>query len=221
MSAAQHGGAAAQPATFAFDAANLERARAIIARYPAGRQASAVLPLLDIAQRQAGNWLPRAAMDYVAGMLDMAPIRVYEVATFYSMFNLQPVGAWFFQICTTTPCWLRGSDKVVEACQRKLGIGIGETTPDGKFTLKEVECLGACVNAPIIQVNDDFYEDLDGPSTEKLIDELAAGRVPPRGSAIGRQKSAPEGGPQVLKAIPPRYEWTLEPPPAPPAGSDD
>jgi len=180
-----------------------------------------VLPLLDIAQRQSGNWLPRAAMDYVAGMLDMAPIRVYEVATFYSMFNLQPVGAWFFQVCTTTPCWLRGSDKVVEACQRKLGIGIGETTPDGKFTLKEVECLGACVNAPIIQVNDDFYEDLDGPSTEKLIDELAAGRVPPRGSAIGRQKSAPEGGPQVLKAMPPRYEWTLEPPPAPPAGSDD
>ena len=221
MSAAQHGGAAAQPATFAFDAANLERARAIIARYPAGRQASAVLPLLDIAQRQSGNWLPRAAMDYVAGMLDMAPIRVYEVATFYSMFNLQPVGAWFFQVCTTTPCWLRGSDKVVEACQRKLGIGIGETTPDGKFTLKEVECLGACVNAPIIQVNDDFYEDLDGPSTEKLIDELAAGRVPARGSAIGRQKSAPEGGPQVLKAMPPRYEWTLEPPPAPPAGSDD
>jgi NADH-quinone oxidoreductase E subunit len=221
MSAAQHGGAAAQPATFAFDAANLERARAIIARYPAGRQASAVLPLLDIAQRQSGNWLPRAAMDYVAGMLDMAPIRVYEVATFYSMFNLQPVGAWFFQVCTTTPCWLRGSDKVVEACQRKLGIGIGETTPDGKFTLKEVECLGACVNAPIIQVNDDFYEDLDGPSTEKLIDELAAGRVPARGSAIGRQKSAPEGGPQVLKTMPPRYEWTLEPPPAPPAGSDD
>jgi len=221
MSAAQHGGAAAQPATFAFDAANLERARAIIARYPAGRQASAVLPLLDIAQRQSGNWLPRAAMDYVAGMLDMAPIRVYEVATFYSMFNLQPVGAWFFQVCTTTPCWLRGSDKVVEACQRKLGIGIGETTPDGKFTLKEVECLGACVNAPIIQMNDDFYEDLDGPSTEKLIDELAAGRVPPRGSAIGRQKSAPEGGPQVLKAMPPRYEWTLEPPSAPPAGSDD
>ncbi|MFM8678240.1 MAG: NADH-quinone oxidoreductase subunit NuoE [Alphaproteobacteria bacterium] len=221
MSAAPHAGQAAQPATFAFDAANLERARTIIARYPAGRQASAVLPLLDIAQRQAGNWLPRAAMDYVAGMLDMAPIRVYEVATFYSMFNLQPVGAWFFQVCTTTPCWLRGSDKVVEACQRKLGIGIGETTADGKFTLKEVECLGACVNAPIIQVNDDFYEDLDGPSTERLIDELAAGRVPPRGSAIGRQKSAPEGGPQVLKAVPPRYEWTLEPPPAPPAGSDD
>ncbi len=221
MSAAPHGSHAAQPATFAFDAANLERARAIIARYPAGRQASAVLPLLDIAQRQAGNWLPRAAMDYVAGLLDMAPIRVYEVATFYSMFNLQPVGAWFFQICTTTPCWLRGSDQVVEACQRKLGIGIGETTADGKFTLKEVECLGACVNAPIIQVNDDFYEDLDGPSTERLIDELAAGRVPARGSAIGRQKSAPEGGPQVLKSVPPRYEWTLEPPPAPPAGSDD
>jgi (2Fe-2S) ferredoxin len=132
------------------------------------------------------------------------------------------VGQWFFQICTTTPCWLRGSDQVVAACERKLGIHVGETSADGKFTLKEVECLGACVNAPIIQVNDDFYEDLDGPSTERLIDELAAGRVPPVGSVIGRQKSAPDGGPQVLKTVPPRYEWTLEAPPAPPpAGSDD
>jgi NADH-quinone oxidoreductase E subunit len=221
MSAPTGIGAAAQPSHFAFDAENLARATTIIARYPAGRQASAVLPLLDIAQRQCGNWLPRVAMDYVAGLLDMAPIRVYEVATFYSMFNLEPVGEWFFQICTTTPCWLRGSDQVVAACERKLGIHVGETSADGKFTLKEVECLGACVNAPIIQVNDDFYEDLDGPSTERLIDELAAGRVPPVGSVIGRQKSAPDGGPQVLKTVPPRYEWTLEPPPAPPAGGDD
>jgi NADH-quinone oxidoreductase E subunit len=221
MSAPTGIGAAAQPSHFAFDAENLARATTIIARYPAGRQASAVLPLLDIAQRQCGNWLPRVAMDYVAGLLDMAPIRVYEVATFYSMFNLEPVGEWFFQICTTTPCWLRGSDQVVAACERKLGIHVGETSADGKFTLKEVECLGACVNAPLIQVNDDFYEDLDGPSTERLIDELAAGRVPPVGSVIGRQKSAPDGGPQVLKTVPPRYEWTLEPPPAPPAGSDD
>jgi NADH-quinone oxidoreductase E subunit len=222
MSAPSGVGAVAQPTHFAFDAESLARAKTIIGRYPAGRQASAVLPLLDLAQRQCGNWLPRAAMDYVAGLLDMAPIRVYEVATFYSMFNLQPVGQWFFQICTTTPCWLRGSDQVVAACERKLGIHVGETSADGKFTLKEVECLGACVNAPIIQVNDDFYEDLDGPSTERLIDELAAGRVPPVGSVIGRQKSAPDGGPQVLKTVPPRYEWTLEAPPAPPpAGSDD
>ncbi|MGA3306486.1 MAG: NADH-quinone oxidoreductase subunit NuoE, partial [Stellaceae bacterium] len=147
-----------QPASFAFSPANLKKAKAHIAKYPPGRQASAVLPLLDIAQRQSGNWLPRAAMDVVAGMLGMAPIRVYEVASFYAMFNLRPVGKHFFQICTTTPCWLRGSDQVVEACRKKLGIGIGETTPDKQFTIVEVECLGACVNAPIIQVNDDFYE---------------------------------------------------------------
>lgn len=221
MSGASATARAIQPESFAFSAANLDRAAVIIARYPDGRQASAVLPLLDIAQRQCGNWLPRAAMDYVAGLLDMAPIRVYEVATFYSMFNLQPVGTWFFQICTTTPCWLRGSDEVVAACERKLGIQIGDTTPDGQFTLKEVECLGACVNAPIIQVNDDFYEDLDGPATEALIDELAAGRVPAVGSVKGRQKSAPAGGPCVLTTPPPRYEWSIEPPPAPSSGSDD
>ena len=206
---------AKQPDAFAFDAPNLARARQIIARYPEGRQASAVLPLLDLAQRQHGNWLPRAAMDYVAGLLDMAPIRVYEVATFYTMFNLEPVGKYLFQLCTTTPCWLRGSDEVVAACTRKLGIGIGETTPDGRFTLKEVECLGACVNAPMIQLNDDFYEDLDGPATERLIDACAAGKPPPKGSVTGRQTSAPEGGPQVLKTPPPRYAWTLEPPKPP------
>jgi len=220
---AQISGTATQPKVFAFDAENLARAKITIARYPAGRQASAVLPLLDLAQRQHQNWLPRAAMDYVAGLLDMAPIRVYEVATFYSMFNLEPVGKFFFQICTTTPCWLRGSDEVVKACERKLGVHVGETSADGLFTLKEVECLGACVNAPIIQVNDDFYEDLDGPMTEKLIDALRAGTVPPKGSVKGRQGSAPEGGPNVLKTVPERYGWTLEPPPQPaaPAGSDD
>ena len=194
--------AAPQPAVFAFEPANLARARAIIAKYPAGRQASAVLPLLDLAQRQSGNWLPRAAMDYVAGLLDMAPIRVYEVATFYSMFNLAPVGEWFLQVCTTTPCWLRGSDEVMKACERKLGIQVGETSADGKFTLKEVECLGACVNAPIIQVNDDFYEDLDGASTEKLIDALAAGNPPPKGPMNGRQVSMPAGGRTSLFPVP-------------------
>jgi NADH-quinone oxidoreductase E subunit len=190
-----------QPATFAFTPENLAKAKAHIAKYPAGRQASAVLPLLDLAQRQNDNWLPRAAMDTVADMLGMARIRVYEVATFYTMFNLKPVGKHFFQICTTTPCWLRGSDEVVAACKKKLGIGIGETTADDQFTLKEVECLGACVNAPIIQVNDDFYEDLDGPSTEALIDALARGERPPVGSVKKRQTSAPEGEPTTLKDL--------------------
>jgi NADH-quinone oxidoreductase subunit E len=188
-----------QPASFVFSPDNLARAQRIIAKYPAGRQASAVLPLLDMAQRQHHNWLPRAAMDYIAGLLDMAPIRVYEVATFYSMFNLAPVGKWFFQVCTTTPCWLRGSDEVMAACERKLAIKGKQDasflhSADGLFTVREVECLGACVNAPVIQVNDDFYEDLDGPLTEKLIDELRAGRVPPKGSMKGRQGAMPEGG---------------------------
>ena len=160
-----------------------------------------MLPLLDLAQRQHDNWLPRAAMDYVADMLGMARIRVYEIGTFYSMFNLRPVGKHYFQICTTTPCWLRGSDEVVKACERKLGITIGETTPDGGFSLTEVECLGACVNAPVIQVNDDFYEDLDGPATERLIEALRRGEMPKPGSARGRQTSAPEGGPMTLKDI--------------------
>jgi NADH-quinone oxidoreductase E subunit len=183
-----------QPGRFEFTPENLERARAHIAKYPPGRQASAVLPLLWIAQYQNRGWLPSAAMDYVAKLLEMAPIRVYEVATFYTMFNLRPVGRYLLQACTTTPCWLRGSDAVVEACERKLGIGIGGTTPDGLFTLVEVECLGACVNAPILQVNDDFYEDLDGPATEALLDALREGRQPPPGSVIGRRGSEPVTG---------------------------
>jgi NADH-quinone oxidoreductase E subunit len=192
-----------QPASFEFTPENLEKAKHHIAKYPSGRQASAVLPLLDLAQRQHDNWLPKAAMDKVAEILAMAPIRVYEVATFYTMFNLRPVGRWFLQVCTTTPCWLRGSDDVVAVCRRKLGIGVGETSADGRFTLVEVECLGACVNAPILQVNDDFYEDLDGPSTEALLDALAAGRPPPSGSVIGRQGSMPFTGSTTLSEIPP------------------
>ena len=187
-----------QPASFDFTGENLERAKAHIAKYPAGRQASAVLPLLDLAQRQHGGWLPRAAMDRVAELLEMAPIRVYEVATFYTMFNLRPVGRFLLQACTTTPCWLRGSEQVVSTCERKLGIGVGGTTSDGLFTLVEVECLGACVNAPVLQVNDDFYEDLDGPATEVLLDSLRAGNVPPPGSAIGRHGSEPIGGRRTL-----------------------
>jgi NADH-quinone oxidoreductase E subunit len=192
----------AQPDTFEFTPENLERARAHIAKYPPGRQASAVLPLLHLAQRQMDGWVPRAAMDYVAGLLGMAPIRVYEVATFYTMFNLRPVGKYLLQACTTTPCWLRGSDDVVAACERKLGIHMGGTTEDGLFTLVEVECLGACVNAPILQVNDDFYEDLDGPATEALLDALRAGSPPPPGSVIGRHGSAPIKGKTTLTQTP-------------------
>jgi NADH-quinone oxidoreductase E subunit len=191
----------AQPESFAFSDENLAKARDIIARYPPGRQASAVLGLLDLAQRQHDNWLPRAAMDAVADMLEMARIRVYEIATFYTMFNLKPVGRHLLQVCTTTPCWLRGSDEVVAACERKLGIKMRETTPDGLFTMTEVECLGGCVNAPIIQVNDDFYEDLDARSTEALLDALARGEKPPPGSVKGRQTSAPQGGKTTLKEL--------------------
>jgi NADH-quinone oxidoreductase E subunit len=187
-----------QPESFAFTPENLHRAKAHIAKYPPGRQASAVLPLLWIAQEQGGGWLPRAAMDHVAEVLGMAPIRVYEVATFYTMFNLRPVGRYLLQACTTTPCWLRGSDDVVRACEKKLGIGIGGTTKDGLFTLVEVECLGACVNAPILQVNNDFYEDLDGPTTEGLLDALRQGNPPPPGSLTGRQGSEPASGRTTL-----------------------
>jgi NADH-quinone oxidoreductase subunit E len=197
---------AAQPENFEFTPENLERAKAHIAKYPAGRQQSAVLPLLDLAQRQSGGWLPRAAMHHVAELLGMPRIRVYEVATFYTMFNLNPVGRYLLQACTTTPCWLRGSEAVVGACEKKLGIGVGGTTADGLFTLIEVECLGACVNAPILQVNDDFYEDLDAASTEALLDALREGKPPPVGSLGGRRGSAPSGG-----------KTTLAEPPEPPA----
>jgi NADH-quinone oxidoreductase subunit E len=187
-----------QPESFDFTPENMRVAEAYIAKYPPGRQASAVLPLLDLAQRQFGGWLPRAAMDRVAQILAMAPIRVYEVASFYTMLNLRPVGRYLLQACTTTPCWLRGSDDVVAACKRKLGIEIGGNSTDGIFTLVEVECLGACVNAPILQVNDDFYEDLDGPATEALLDALCAGTPPPPGSVIGRHGSEPISGRTTL-----------------------
>ena len=187
-----------QPGNFEFTPENLDRAEAHIAKYPPGRQASAVLPLLWIAQEQHGGWLPRAAMDHVARILEMPPIRVYEVATFYTMFNLRPVGRYLLQACTTTPCWLRGSDAVVQACRSKLGIDVGGTTADGLFTLVEVECLGACVNAPILQVNDDFYEDLDAPATEALLDALRDGKAPLPGSVIGRQGSEPATGRTTL-----------------------
>ncbi|MGH6941661.1 NADH-quinone oxidoreductase subunit NuoE [Hypericibacter sp.] len=197
MSASQSPGHA-EPQSFAFTPENKAEAEKLIARYPKGRQQSAVMGLLWLAQRQSGGWLPRAAMEHVAATLGMAPIRVYEVATFYTMYNLKPVGKHHIQLCRTTPCWLRGSDALREVCETKLGIGLKEVTPDGKFSLVEVECLGACVNAPMIQINDDFYEDLDAKSMEALLDKLARGETPKVGSQTGRQGSAPDGGPTTL-----------------------
>ncbi len=183
-----------QPREFAFDAENQEKAAAFITKYPKGWQASAVMPLLDLAQRQNDGWLPKAAMDTVAVMLDMPLIRVYEVATFYTMYNLKPVGKHHVQVCTNLPCWLRGSDAIANACKRKLGIDFGMTTEDGMFTLSEVECLGACVNAPIMQIGDDYYEDLDSDSTGAIMDELKSGGAPKPGSQTGRHGSEPAGG---------------------------
>lgn len=199
MSAATQRREVVQPATFAFTQENAAKAKKIIAKYPKGRQASAVMPLLTLAQKQNENWLPKAAMDYIAEVLDMAPIRVYEVATFYTMYNLTPVGKHLVELCTTTPCWLRGSDAIVKACEKHLGVAVGETTPDGKFTLKEAECLGACVNAPMLSVGDVFYEDLTPENVVKLLDDLKEGRTPKAGSQGGRVSSEPQGGATTLK----------------------
>jgi len=184
-----------QPASFVFTPANAKKAQAIIAKYPAGKQASACMPLLDLAQRQNDGWLPRAAMDHVAEVLTMDPIRVYEVATFYTMYNLKPVGKHHVQVCTNLPCWLRGSDDIANACKRTAGVGFGETSEDGLFTLSEVECLGACVNAPMMQINDDYFEDLTPESAEEILNILRAGGTPKPGSQSGRHTSEPAGGP--------------------------
>ncbi len=196
-----------QPASFAFDAESMALVEKHIAKYPAGKQASAVLPLLDLAQRQMGRttgsaWVPIAAMDEIGRILDMPPIRVYEVCTFYLMFNTAPVGKFHLQLCTTTPCWLRGSDDVVKACRDVTGIqGWKETSADGLFTMTEVECVGACVNAPILQVNDDFYEDMDAERTKALLEALKRGEIPKPGSMTGRLNSAPDGGPITLTSL--------------------
>jgi NADH-quinone oxidoreductase E subunit len=190
-----------QPDHFAFSAENKKKIKDILAKYPKDRKNSAVLPLLDLAQRQHDNWLPMKAIEAVAEICDMAEIRVLEVATFYTMFNLKPVGKYFIQACGTTPCWLRGSDDVMRCIKDKLGIASGQTSVCGKFTLLEVECLGACVNAPMVQINDDYYEDLDYLATSELIDRLAADDVPPAGSVRGRQGSQPEPAPTSLTKV--------------------
>ncbi len=198
MTAKYHYKPEIEPASFEFTPENMQVARTLVAKYPQGRQQSAVMPLLALAQKQNNNWIPKIAMDYIADLLGMPPVKVYEVASFYTMYNLEPVGKHFVQVCTTTPCWLRGSDAIVEACEKKLGIKIGETTKDGQFTLREVECLGACVNAPMCQVTshggDDYYcEDLTPESAIKIIDTLASGEKPKTGSQSGRISSEPVG----------------------------
>ncbi len=193
---------AAPLATFELTKSNRARARKTIAEYPTGRQQSAVLPVLALCQQQAGGWLPQAAIEYVAGFLDMAAIRVYEVATFYTMFKLRPVGRHLVQVCTTTPCWLMGSDRIVEACEQTLGIKLGETTDDDAFTLGEAECLCACVNAPVMQIGDEYYEDLDAEAVKTVLEAFKRGETPPPGSQTGRQFSCPIGGATTLKDVP-------------------
>ena len=190
-----------QPKTFKFTAENKKEIKRIIAKYPKSRQASAVMPLLDLAQRQHDNWIPMAAIEAIAVRLDMAEIRVLEVATFYTMFNLKPVGKYFLQACTTTPCWLRGSDEMMRCIKDRYGIASGQTSDCGRFSLLEVECLGACVNAPILQVNDDFYEDLDYQTTGALLDSLEADAPLPVGSVVGRSGSEASGGGTTLAAV--------------------
>jgi NADH-quinone oxidoreductase subunit E len=185
---------------------NARIAKEIVARYPEGRQMSASIPFLDLAQRQVGaetntqGWLPLPVMEFVARELDMAPIHVLEVATFYTMFNLAPVGRFHVQVCGTTPCMLRGSDDVLRACELR-GLRKGHTTEDGLFTLTEVECLGACANAPMVQINDDNYEDLTEQSMGAVLDALARGEKPKPGPQVDRQTSCPEGGPTTLKKM--------------------
>jgi NADH-quinone oxidoreductase E subunit len=189
-----------EPQTGGFDLSAEHRAQAekIKARYPEDRVASAIIPLLDIAQRENGGFLSKEAIDFVAQETNSAPIRVYEVASFYTMFNLNPVGKHLIQVCRTTPCWLRGSDELTNHCKSKLGIEKGETTADGEFTLLEVECLGACCNAPMVQINDDYFEDLTPELLDKVLDDLKAGNEVSIGSQQGRQGSSPEGDPQTL-----------------------
>ena len=192
---------------FAWTAENAEKAKEIIARYPAGRQRSAVMPLLDLAQRQVGaeentqGWLPIPVMEYVAAQLDMPIIRVVEVASFYMMYNLVPVGKFHVQVCGTTPCMLRGSDDIMAACKAR-GMSLGHNTDDGLFTLTEVECMGNCASAPMVQINDDNYEDLTAERLDAVLDALAAGKTPKSGTQEpGRHTVEPLGGPTTLKEM--------------------
>jgi NADH-quinone oxidoreductase subunit E len=191
--------AADQPESFAFTPENLDWAKDQLKKYPQGREASAVLPLLWRAQEQCGGWLPEPALRYIADLLDMAYIRIYEIATFYTMFNLAPVGRYYVQLCGTTPCWLRGANALKDTCRKLIGEP-GHVTKDGTFSWTEVECLGACVNAPIVQINKDYYEDLTPESLEEILVALREGRKVKPGPQDGRHSSEPAGGPATLIA---------------------
>ena len=190
-----------QPETFEFNKINIELANKMISNYPEGKQQSAVMSLLYIAQRQNDNWIPLAAMKYIAKFLNMPYIKVYEVATFYSMYNLSPVGEFFYQVCTTTPCMLRGAYKLVDVCKKKISEDENKVSKDGKVSWTEVECLGACINAPMVQINDDYYEDLDANKLEKIIDQTIRGETPKSGSYRGRINSEPENNRKTLMDI--------------------
>lgn len=192
-----------QPESFAF--ADMAQVDEILSRYPSDRAQSAIMPLLDLVMRQmaatveqGGGWIPEAAMREIARICGVADIKVYEVATFYSMYILAPIGKHHIQCCTTTPCWLRGSAEIVKACEERLGIHIGETTDDQMFTLTEVECLGACVNAPMVQINDHYFEDLTPERMREVIDLLANGVAVDAGSQTGRRTSMSAAGPTTL-----------------------
>ena len=187
-----------QPENFEFNSSSLNAAKTIVSKYPEGKQQSAVMALLYIAQRQNDNWIPLAAMKYIAKFLDMPYIKVYEVATFYTMYNLAPVGEYFFQVCTTTPCMIRGAYKLVDVCKKKISKNESEISKDGKFSWLEVECLGACVNSPMIQINEDYFEDLDPDKLEKIIDKINNNEKPIPGSYRGRLSSEPENNRKTL-----------------------
>ena len=187
-----------QPDSFEFSSVNVDVAKKIISNYPEGKQQSAVMALLYIAQRQNNNWIPLAAMKFIAKYLNMPYIKVYEVATFYSMYNLAPVGKYYYQVCTTTPCMLRGAYKLVDLCKSKISKKENELSENGNCSWVEVECLGACVNAPMMQINDDYFEDLDEDKCEKIIDQILSGVSPEPGSYKGRKNSEPENNRKTL-----------------------
>ena len=190
-----------QPEKFEFNDKNIELAKKMINNYPEGKQQSAVMSLLYLAQRQNNNWIPLAAMKYIAKFLNMPYIKVYEVATFYSMYNLSPVGKFFYQVCTTTPCMLRGAYKLVEVCKKKISNKENEISREGNSSWMEVECLGACINAPMIQINDEYYEDLDEKKLENIIEQTMKGKTPKPGSYRGRVNSEPENNRTTLVGI--------------------
>ena len=190
-----------QPSDFKFNDKNLDKAQKIIKNYPEGKQQSAVMALLYLAQKQNDNWIPLVAMKYIAKFLSMPYIKVYEVATFYTMYNLSPVGKYFFQICTTTPCMIRGAYDIVKACKEKISNKENELSIDKTCSWIEVECLGACINAPMMQINDDYYEDLNKEKTEKIINQIQKGENPKPGSYRGRKNSEPENNRKTLMDI--------------------